>query len=206
MTNVVKEVVPMEHRAKCATVGCEKKVHLQGHSKSTGKAEFRKVCSGCHGKAIAKAHGVPSLQHVLAKNAGFDSIKEHNLHIARENGFATYTEYTNSFHKYKKHRKTTCENVGGNGVWVNPKTKRRNKLGKIGCVCTATITEPCQLSVDHIDGNHDNNDPENLQTLCHNCHAIKTVRSEDNLKKAKKTLVYKQAKAFARLQKKKIFA
>jgi hypothetical protein len=32
----------------------------------------------------------------------------------------------------------------------------------------------CQLDVDHIDGNHDNNDPSNLQTLCANCHRLKT--------------------------------
>jgi 5-methylcytosine-specific restriction endonuclease McrA len=28
--------------------------------------------------------------------------------------------------------------------------------------------------VDHIDGNHSNNDPANLQTLCKNCHSLKT--------------------------------
>lgn len=32
----------------------------------------------------------------------------------------------------------------------------------------------CQLDVDHIDTNHDNNDPSNLQTLCANCHRLKT--------------------------------
>ncbi len=31
-----------------------------------------------------------------------------------------------------------------------------------------------QLDVDHIDNNHNNNDPANLQTLCKNCHALKT--------------------------------
>lgn len=32
----------------------------------------------------------------------------------------------------------------------------------------------CQLDVDHIDNNHENNDPSNLQTLCANCHRLKT--------------------------------
>ena len=32
----------------------------------------------------------------------------------------------------------------------------------------------CQLDVDHIDQNQKNNDPENLQTLCANCHRLKT--------------------------------
>lgn len=31
-----------------------------------------------------------------------------------------------------------------------------------------------QLEVDHIDGNHSNDDPSNLQTLCCNCHRLKT--------------------------------
>lgn len=33
---------------------------------------------------------------------------------------------------------------------------------------------PCQLDVDHIDGDHTNDDPTNLQTLCANCHRLKT--------------------------------
>lgn len=32
-----------------------------------------------------------------------------------------------------------------------------------------------QLDVDHIDGDHSNNDPSNLQTLCANCHRLKTA-------------------------------
>lgn len=41
-----------------------------------------------------------------------------------------------------------------------------------------------QLQVDHIDGNHTNNDPTNLQTLCCNCHVLKSLKSGDfrNLK------------------------
>ena len=38
-----------------------------------------------------------------------------------------------------------------------------------------------QLDVDHIDGNHHNGDASNLQTLCVNCHRLKTHRSSDNL-------------------------
>jgi 5-methylcytosine-specific restriction endonuclease McrA len=36
--------------------------------------------------------------------------------------------------------------------------------------------------VDHIDGNHSNDDPSNLQTLCANCHRFKTW--EDRQKKS----------------------
>jgi len=37
----------------------------------------------------------------------------------------------------------------------------------------------CQLDVDHIDGNHFNNAIENLQTLCANCHRLKTYKSKE---------------------------
>ena len=37
-----------------------------------------------------------------------------------------------------------------------------------------------QLDVDHIDGNNWNNDPSNLQTLCANCHRLKTHLNDDS--------------------------
>lgn len=37
----------------------------------------------------------------------------------------------------------------------------------------------CQLDVDHKDGNKENNDISNLQTLCSNCHRLKTYLSQD---------------------------
>ena len=39
------------------------------------------------------------------------------------------------------------------------------------------------ITVDHIDGNHDNDDIDNLQGLCLDCHAIKTSINEDYLNK-----------------------
>lgn len=36
-----------------------------------------------------------------------------------------------------------------------------------------------QLDVDHIDGDNSNNQPSNLQTLCSNCHRIKTYTNKD---------------------------
>ena len=45
------------------------------------------------------------------------------------------------------------------------------------CIKCGFIPEDaCQLDVDHIDGNHANNDPNNLQTLCANCHRLKSKR------------------------------
>ena len=42
-----------------------------------------------------------------------------------------------------------------------------------------TKAQSSMLDVDHIDGNHQNNDPENLQTLCANCHRLKTYVNRD---------------------------
>ncbi len=36
-----------------------------------------------------------------------------------------------------------------------------------------------QLDIDHIDGNRQNNSPDNLQTLCANCHRLKTKLNQD---------------------------
>ena len=57
--------------------------------------------------------------------------------------------------KYTKFKKDTCEDCG----FVPQHT--------------------CQLDVDHVDGNHDNNEPTNLRTLCANCHRLKTYMSRD---------------------------
>ena len=34
------------------------------------------------------------------------------------------------------------------------------------------VTGVCPLEIDHIDGNHKNNSPENLQVVCPNCHSL----------------------------------
>lgn len=41
--------------------------------------------------------------------------------------------------------------------------------------CGFVAIHPTQLDVDHIDGNHKNNELSNLKTLCANCHRLKTA-------------------------------
>lgn len=63
---------------------------------------------------------------------------------------------------------------------VDMEFRRRHK--KTSCEhCGFIAINPCQLDVDHIDGNRDNNDPSNFRTLCANCHRLKTITEKDNL-------------------------
>ena len=47
---------------------------------------------------------------------------------------------------------------------------KKDKCEKCGFIAV----DKCQLDVDHIDGNHKNDNPANLQTICANCHRLKS--------------------------------
>lgn len=50
----------------------------------------------------------------------------------------------------------------------------RKHLGLACCRCGFVPEHSCQLDVDHVNRNHKDNEPSNLQTLCANCHRLKT--------------------------------
>lgn len=56
---------------------------------------------------------------------------------------------------WQKYKKEYCEGCGFIPIWMG------------------------QLDVDHIDSDKQNNNPENLQTLCANCHRLKTHLNKD---------------------------
>lgn len=61
------------------------------------------------------------------------------------------------------------------------------KFKKSSCdFCGFKAIDTCQLDIDHIDGNHKNNSLENLQTLCANCHRLKTKLNKEGPYKWKK--------------------
>jgi hypothetical protein len=90
-------------------------------------------------------------------------------------GHGNYHKYCSHHHalkygmrdyNYKKYRKDYCE----------------ARDGRLGWKCTNEILFPLwQLSVDHFDGDRNNNEPSNLLTLCHNCHGIKTNIFRNNM-------------------------
>lgn len=71
----------------------------------------------------------------------------------KKNGTERYGNKCDNCHqrKYSLEKKMYCENCGFKAL------------------------HRAQLDVDHIDENHKNNSPENLQTLCPNCHRLKSL-------------------------------
>lgn len=64
------------------------------------------------------------------------------------------------------------------------KPKEYRKYLKSVCeFCGFKPIHTCQLDIDHKDCNKKNNSPSNLQTLCANCHRLKTQLNKDFLNK-----------------------
>ena len=70
--------------------------------------------------------------------------------------------------------------------------KLKNRLiseGYFDCICdscrkTQWMGKPIPLELDHIDGNHQNNNLNNLRLLCPNCHAFTSTYRGKNKSKA----------------------
>ena len=79
--------------------------------------------------------------------------------------------------------KVEAKNLRLYGKRLNVYRRRRirglDRLGGICAVCGFVPVHVGQLDIDHIDGNHKNNNPYNLQVLCANCHRLKTIMNED---------------------------
>jgi hypothetical protein len=64
-----------------------------------------------------------------------------------------------------------------------------NVDGRYGNPCTATITGPEQIDVHHKDANRHNNNQENLECLCRNCHGMVTKQEGHSKNSYNNTIV-----------------
>ena len=108
----------------------------------------------------------PRLEEILRP---FCSVCEKQLVVVCSNktkfGFLIYSKYCQS-----------CYNKKYKGKWPH---KRRESKKSFCELCGFVAADPCQLDVDHFDGNSKNNQPNNWQTLCSNCHRLKTKQQKD---------------------------
>jgi len=136
----------------------------KSYSKIKEQVDAGLLCSvtGCNeGLSLKTGAG----QHKLCKN--------HQLQL-RENGGTARIDRLYTFDKVYM-----CSCCDYDPVVNNEFVKQMIKDGRSDADIQRAISA-C-IHVDHIDGDHDNNDPSNLQYLCANCHAGKTIANNDHL-------------------------
>jgi hypothetical protein len=89
---------------------------------------------------------------------------------------------------YRQHMKSVCAITGTRWIDAYHEVQRMSKVLRVTLSRRETIRRASQqFQVDHIDGNHRNNDPANLQTLTHRAHKFKTdVMGDSNGHRKKK--------------------
>ena len=171
-----------ENRPTCSVPGCND--HAVKTTTKKGMKVWRRAnwikekypdaidiwcCTYHHANNIAEKHGVKTSKHLTASRAGLSLIR-----------------YKNSRHKYLQYRKDYCENIDGRfGYTCNTILPTQAMINAAGLCDWEPISF---LQVDHIDGDPRNNNPNNLQTLCHTCHTIKTHVCQDYKSPGRKAL------------------
>ena len=153
------------------------------------------VCGKHHTRNVAKNRGLPNMAEVVAVNAGFANLAEHQLFQAKENGWDTWTEFQNSLNLIKAKENgwdtwTQFQNSLHAYRWyLNEQPTCENVDSRLGFKCTTTTFPGLgMLDVDHIDGIPIHNHRDNLQTLCKCCHAYKTHMYKDYATPGRKAL------------------
>jgi hypothetical protein len=129
--------------------------------------------------------GSPIYRKWCSEHHSYHTAAKHGLKTlaevcAKNAGFDSVTDWRNSTHEYRQYRKDYCE----------------NRDGRLGYVCDFQPRISGQLQTDHIDGNPRNNDPDNLQTLCCNCHVYKTWKYKDYLTPGRKSSIKEKINSY----------
>ena len=96
---------------------------------------------------------------------------------------------------YWSKRCQTC--IRARARYQSRKGKSYQDYKKDRCaLCGFVALHKCQLDVDHIDGDGTNHDPSNLQTLCANCHRLKTQMNREHVKRGMKDYLQNQLRLF----------
>lgn len=75
-----------------------------------------------------------------------------------------------------------CHDIHTNKTSKRAKQVRLRLKQNVGLkcqLCGFIAQHSCQIDIDHIDGNHENEAPNNLQQICANCHRLKTMLNRD---------------------------
>lgn len=105
-------------------------------------------------------------------------LKMKTLNYITKDGEKRYRSICYQPHKdpnYKYQKKRSSGEIKRN--YLNYRRYRQFKK-KFCEKCGFTPLDPCQLDVDHINEEHYDNGLCNLQTLCANCHRLKTHKPE----------------------------
>ena len=138
---------------------------------------------GCCNNAVATRHYY-DVDGTRIKTAWRRVCNECHIKRMEERNGVSYTKLRNSWHPYLWARKEYCENQDGRlGFTCNTVLPTPEMLKAAGLNWT-----PDQfLQVDHINGDPNDNRPENLQTLCSHCHTIKGIQNGDHLTPGRKS-------------------
>jgi hypothetical protein len=98
---------------------------------------------------------------------------------------------------YKFAAETLPNFLRGNLTTVSAKKCIIHLNGNLCQICGNVGThnnKPLTLQLDHIDGNSDNNNPDNLRLLCPNCHTQTITYTGRNIKNTKRNSYLKEYK------------
>ena len=79
-----------------------------------------------------------------------------------------------------RYRSRCWKCLGTLGVQARRRAGPRTR--SVCTLCGFVAADPVQLDADHINGNHADNRPENLQVICANCHRLKTKRRREYMR------------------------